>query len=327
MQAFTLARPRNLDAALAAGRQDGAKYIAGGTDLLQLGKDNVEAPRQLCRSGRRGSCHHRRGADGGMLRLGALARMADVANHPDVRNGWPAISEALLLSASPQVRNMGTAGGNLLQRTRCGYFRDTGFACNKRLPGSGCPAIAGESRHLGVAGVSEHCIATHPSDMPVALAAMGASLELQAPSGGKRIVPIAEFYRLPGSTPHIETNLIPGEVITAILVPASASARRSRYVKVRDRATFEFAVVSAAVALEVDNGTIREVRIACGGVAHKPWRLPQVEAALHGQPATEASLRAAAELAGQDTAPTKQNAFKVKLMQRTVLRGLQLASA
>ena len=222
---------------------------------------------------------------------------------------------------------MGTVGGNLLQRTRCGYFRDTGFACNKRVAGSGCPAIAGESRHLGVAGVSDSCIATHPSDLPVALAAMDASVELRAPSGGLRVVPITEFYRLPGSTPQIENNLVPGELITAILVSPSSSARRSRYLKVRDRATFEFAVVSAAVALDVQDGTIRQVRIACGGVAPKPWRLSQVEAALHGQPATEANFEAAAALAGQGTTPTKQNAFKVKLIQRAVMRGLQLASA
>ena len=326
MQAFTLDHPSSLDAALSGGPNDGSKYIAGGTDLMQLAKDNVEAPSHLI------------DLDGlvpntitvastGALHLGALARMVDVANHPDVRAGWPAVSEALLLSASPQVRNMGTMGGNLLQRTRCGYFRDTGFACNKRIPGSGCPAIPGESRGLGVIGVSDHCIATHPSDMPVALLAMDATVQLQAPSGGTRIVPLAEFYRLPGDTPHIETNLIPGELITAIIIPASGSAKKSRYVKVRDRASFEFAVVSAAVALDIDNGTVREVRIALGGVAPRPWRLPQVEAALHGKPATEEAFQAAAELAGQGATPTKDNAFKVKLMQRTVLRGLQLAAA
>ncbi len=253
--------------------------------------------------------------------------MVDVANHPDVRRTWPAISEALLLSASPQIRNMGTVGGNLLQRTRCGYFRDTGFACNKRQPGSGCPAIAGESRMLGLVGVSDHCIATHPSDMPVALAAMDAKLELLAPSGGKRTVPLAEFFRLPGDTPHIETNLVAGELINAVLVPASASASRSRYVKVRDRASYEYAVVSAAVALDVQAGMVREVRIALGGVAPRPWRLPEMEAALHGRPATAENFAAASELAGQGAAPTKDNAFKVKLMQRCVLRGLQLASA
>ena len=326
MQAFTLTHPRNLEAALAAGPANGAKYIAGGTDLMQLGKDNVEAPTQLIDLDGLLPATITVGADGA-LHLGALARMVDVANHPDVRNGWPAVSEALLLSASPQVRNMGTMGGNLLQRTRCGYFRDTGFACNKRIPGSGCPAMQGESRSLGVLGVSDHCIATHPSDMPVALAAMDAAVQLQAPSGGTRIVPLVEFYRLPGDTPQIETNLIPGELITAIIVPPDAASRKSRYVKVRDRASFEFAVVSAAVALDVQNGTVRQVRIACGGVAHKPWRLSAVEAALHGQPATAASFAAATDLAGQGATPTKDNAFKVKLMQRAVLRGLQLAAA
>ena len=326
MQAFTIARPRSVAEALAAGPNDGAKYIAGGTDLMQLGKDNIEAPRQLIDLDGLMPATITVAPDGS-LRLGALARMVDVASHPDVRSTWPAISEALLLSASPQIRNMGTMGGNLLQRTRCGYFRDTGFDCNKRAPGSGCPAIPGDSRGLGVVGVSDHCIATHPSDMPVALLAMDASVALSAPSGGSRVVPLAEFYRLPGDTPQIETNLLPGELITAIVVPPSASARRSRYVKVRDRASFEFAVVSAAVALDVQGGTVREVRIALGGVAPKPWRLPQVEAALNGKPATEDNFRAAAELAGQGAVTTKQNAFKVKLMQRTVLRGLQLASA
>ena len=326
MQAFSIEHPRDLDAALAAGPQDGAKYIAGGTDLMQLGKDNVEAPRRLIDLDGVVPATVQVDADGS-LHLGALARMVDVANHPDVRNGWPAISEALLLSASPQVRNMGTMGGNLLQRTRCGYFRDTGFACNKRISGSGCPAIAGESRHLGLAGVSDHCIATHPSDMPVALVAMDASVVLRSPSGGTRVVPLTEFYRLPGDTPQIETNLVPGEIITTITVPQSAAARTSRYVKVRDRATFEFAVVSAAIALDVDNGTVRQIRVACGGVAPQPWRLPEVEAALHGAPATQEHFAAAAALAGQGTTPTKDNAFKVKLMQRVVLRGLQLAAA
>ncbi len=326
MEAFTLLRPRDLDAALAAGPQPGAKYIAGGTDLLQLGKDNVEAPRQVIDLEGVLPATIAVAADG-TLRLGALARMVDVANHPDVRANWPAVSEALLLSASPQVRNMGTMGGNLLQRTRCGYFRDTGFACNKRAPGSGCPAIAGESRSLGVFGVSDHCIATHPSDMPVALAAMDASVELRAPSGGVRTVPLSEFYRLPGATPEVETNLLPGELITAVLVPHSLSARRSRYVKARDRATFEFAVVSAAVAIDVSDGTVREVRIALGGVAPKPWRATQVEAALHGKPATPEAFQAAAALAAEGATPTQDNAFKTKLMQRVVLRGLQLAAA
>ena len=326
MQAFTLARPRNVDDALTAGPQPGAKYIAGGTDLMQLAKDNVEAPRQLVDLAGLLPSAISVAADGS-LHLGALALMVDVANHADVRSTWPAVSEALLLSASPQVRNMGTMGGNLLQRTRCGYFRDTGFPCNKRAPGSGCPAIKGDSRNLAVFGVSDHCIATHPSDMPVALMAMDASVQLRAPSGGVRNVPLSEFYRLPGTTPEVETNLLPGELITGIVVPPSRSARRSRYVKVRDRASFEFAVVSAAVVMDVSDGVVREIRIALGGVAPRPWRVPAVEAALHGGPATPAAFQAAAALAGQGAAPTQDNAFKVKLMQRAVLRGLQLAAA
>ena len=325
MQAFAIAAPRDIEAALTAGRQDGAKFIAGGTDLVQLAKEGVEQPRQLVDLA--GLLPRGIAVQGGALRLGALATMAEAGANADVRAGWPAIGEALLLSASPQIRNMGTVGGNLLQRTRCGYFRDVGSACNKRAPGSGCPAILGDNRGLAVIGGSAHCIATHPSDMPVALLAMDASVELLSANGGKRVVPLAEFYRLPGDTPEIEANLLPGELVAAIVVPPSASARRSRYVKVRDRASFEFAVVSAAVALEVQDGVVREVRIALGGVAPKPWRLSQVEAALHGRPASDESFRAAADLAGEGAQPGQRNAFKVKLMQRTVLRGLQLATA
>jgi xanthine dehydrogenase YagS FAD-binding subunit len=325
MQAFTLIRPRTLDAALAAGSQHGAKYIAGGSDLMQLGKDDVEQPRQIVDL--EGLLPDTVTLENGSLRLGALARMSDVAANADVRRAWPAVSEALLASASQQIRNMGTMGGNLLQRTRCSYFRDTGFACNKRAPGSGCPAIPGENRHLGVVGISANCIATHPSDMPVALMAMDASVELLAPSGIKRTVPLAEFYRLPGDTPHIETNLLPGEVIAAVIVPPSPAAAKSRYLKIRDRASFEFAVVSAAVALSVEGGVVRQAGIALGGVAPRPWRLPQVEAALQGQPATDDTFRMAAALASQDTHPASGNAFKVKLMQRAVLRGLQMAAA
>jgi xanthine dehydrogenase YagS FAD-binding subunit len=326
MQAFTLAHPRTVDDALAAGTAAGTKYIAGGTDLMQLAKDDIETPARLVDLDGLLDSTVTVSADGA-LHLGALARMADVAAHPQVRAHWPAVSEALLLSASPQIRNMGTMGGNLLQRTRCGYFRDTGFNCNKRRPGSGCPAIQGESRGLGVLGVSDRCIATHPSDMPVALAAMDATVALSAPSGGTRIVPLVEFYRLPGTTPDIETNLLPGELVTAIIVPASRSARKSRYVKVRDRASFEFAVVSAAVALDIDGGVVREVRIALGGVGPRPWRLSPVEEALQGKPATEETFRTAAALAGQGASTTKANAFKITLMQRAVLRGLQLAAA
>lgn len=222
---------------------------------------------------------------------------------------------------------MGTVGGNLLQRTRCGYFRDIGFACNKRAPGSGCPAIQGENRLLAILGGSEHCIATHPSDFAVALTALDATIELRGRNGATRSLPIGQFHRVPGDTPQIETNLAPGELITAITVPASRAAATSAYLKVRDRASFEFALVSAAVAVEVGDGTIHDIRVAAGGVGTKPWRLPEVEEALHGKPLTPDGLRTAAERAGQGARPAGQNAFKLVLLRRTVLRALQTVTA
>jgi xanthine dehydrogenase YagS FAD-binding subunit len=325
MQAFQLSQPTSLDDALAGARADGAKFIAGGSDLMQLMKDNVEAPTKLVDLEGVGLAGIQVSASG--LRLEAMARMSDVAAHPEVRERWPVISQALLASASPQVRNMGTMGGNLLQRTRCGYFRDTGFACNKREPGSGCPAIKGESRMLAILGGSDRCIASNPSDLAVALTALDAMLELRGPDGAQRQVPIAEFYRLPADTPHVETALAPGEMITAITVPDSPAARRSYYLKVRDRTSFEFALVSAAVALETAGGAVRDVRVASGGVGTRPWRLPEVERALNGATLDDAALRGAAALAGDGAHPTRQNQFKLKLLQRTVLRALQTVSA
>ncbi len=324
MQAFTLTQPRDTQAAIAAAAQAGSKYIAGGTDLLQLAKDNVETPERLVDLEALSASSIHAGNDG--LRLEPLARMSDVAAHPDVVARWPVLSQALLASASPQVRNMATMGGNLLQRTRCGYFRDTGFACNKRAPGSGCPAISGENRMHAILGGSDQCIATYAGDMAVALIALDAQLELTGPNG-KRTVPIGDFHRVPGDTPHIETVLSPGEMITGIDVPASAAARRSYYLKVRDRASFEFALVSAAVALDLDGERIRAVRIAAGGVGTKPWRLPEVEAALIGGQADPATLKAAADLAGVGAKPAGMNAFKQVLLRRTVLRALQTVSA
>jgi xanthine dehydrogenase YagS FAD-binding subunit len=256
-----------------------------------------------------------------------MARMSDVAAHPAVRERWPVISEALLASASPQVRNMGTIGGNLLQRTRCGYFRDTGFNCNKRQPGSGCPAIRGESRMLSILGGSDQCIATHASDLAVALMALDATLSLRGPNGARRQVPIADFYRLPGDTPNVETALAPGEMIEAVTIADSPAARNSHYLKVRDRASFEFALVSAAVALETSGGTVRDVRVAAGGVGTRPWRLPEVETALHGTSINDVGLRDAATRAGDGAHPTEQNKFKLILLRRTVLRALQTVSA
>jgi xanthine dehydrogenase YagS FAD-binding subunit len=325
MQAFHLSQPTSLDTALAAANARDAKFIAGGTDLMQLLKDNVESPAQLVDLEHVGLSGIEIDASG--LRLGAMARMSDVAAHPEVRAQWPVIAQALEASASPQVRNMGTIGGNLLQRTRCGYFRDTGFACNKREPGSGCPAIAGENRMLAILGGSDHCIATHASDLAVALTALDAVLDLRRAGGARRVVPITGLYRLPGDTPHIETVLEPGEMITAVLVPASAAARNSHYLKLRDRASFEFALVSAAVALEMRDGTVSDIRVAAGGVGTRPWRLPEVEIALRGKPLDAATMHEASARAGDGARPAKQNAFKQILLRRAVLRTLQTASA
>ncbi len=325
MQSFHLEHPANADAAVAAATGQGARYIAGGTDLMQLMKDNVETLRRLVDL--EPLPLTRIVADSGSLRLEAMARMSDVAANQTVRERFPAISQALLASASPQIRNMGTMGGNLLQRTRCGYFRDTGFACNKREPGSGCPAINGENRLLAILGGSTQCIASHPSDLAVALLALDATLELRGANGKQRSVALRDFHREPGDTPHIETNLTQGEMIVAIVVPETPGAQRSYYLKVRDRASFEFALVSAAVALHVDNGTIQDVRVAAGGVGTRPWRLPEVEAALRGKLLNDQALRDAAAQSGQGAKPASQNGFKLTLLRRTVLRALQTVAA
>lgn len=323
MQPFTLERPEQLAQAVAAGRS-GATYMAGGTDLMQLWKNNVEGAMRVVDLQPMGMREIEAGPQG--LRLGAMATMAEVAEHPAVARGWPAVSQALLLSASPQVRNMGTVGGNLLQRTRCPYFRNAAFACNKRAPGSGCPAIAGDNRGLGVVGITEHCIATHPSDMPVALRALDAQVELRG-TDGVRVIPLAELYKPWGDTPNDETTLRPGEMVAAVLVPASAAARRSAYVKVRDRTTFAYALCSAAVGIEVEGGVVRDVRVACGGVGPAPWRLGQVEAALRGQALNAALIERASALASAGATAQSRNGYKLVLMQRTVRRALQELTA
>lgn len=325
MQSFSLQQPGSIADAIAAAQAQSSKYIAGGSDLMQLMKDNVEVPAQLVDLESVGLA--RIHADGSGLRLEAMARMSDVAAHPAVRERWPVISEALLASASPQVRNMGTIGGNLLQRTRCSYFRDIGFVCNKREPGSGCPAIKGESRMLAILGTSDQCIASHPSDLAVALMALDATLSLRGTNGAQRQLSIADFYRLPGETPNVETALAPGEMIEAVTVSDSPAARNSYYLKVRDRASFEFALVSAAVAIETSDGMVRDIRVAAGGVGVRPWRLPEVEAGLRGAALNDAALREASERAGVGARPTEQNKFKLTLLRRTVLRVLQTVSA
>jgi xanthine dehydrogenase YagS FAD-binding subunit len=330
MHPFTLERPRDLAAALAfsaqAGRNDApAEYIAGGTDMVQLLQEDVRRPERLVSLA--GLLDNRIGTGPQGLRIGAAATMAEVAAHPAVVEQFPVIAEALLNSASPQVRNQATMGGNLLQRTRCPYFRDVGYAaCNKRAPGSGCAAIGGENRWHAVLGTSENCIAANASDVAVALVALDASVEVRGP-GGERTIPLAEFHRLPADTPHIETALEPGEVITAIAVPANPAARRSHYLKVRDRASFEFAVVSAAVALDMDGSRIRQARVALGGVGTKPWRIPQVEAALAGASLDPAALRPAAALAAEGAQGRGHNDFKIELMQRALVRAIETAGA
>ncbi|MDO9405361.1 MAG: xanthine dehydrogenase family protein subunit M [Polaromonas sp.] len=305
------------------------KFIAGGTNLIDLMKENVMRPARLVDINGL-PLDTIEATENGGLRLGALARNADTAYHPLVRLRYPLLAAAILAGASPQIRNMASNGGNLLQRTRCYYFYDTGVPCNKREPGSGCPAIGGLARQHAILGASEHCIATHPSDMCVALAALDATVVVQSPRGVRQI-PFAEFHRLPGDRPDMDTTLAQDELITHIeLPPAGGFAAHSAYLKLRDRASYAFALVSAAAALDVDDdGRIRAARIALGGVAHKPWRDPEVEAQLVGQPADAAVFaRAAAVLLEGATAygvGLGSNAFKIDMAQRAVVRALEVA--
>jgi xanthine dehydrogenase YagS FAD-binding subunit len=324
MEAFDLASPADPAAAVTMAAAPGAKYIAGGTDLMQLMKDGAERPRRLVDLAGLPLDAVTDGPDG--LAVGALVTMADLAVHPAVAERYPVVSAALLASASPQVRNMATIGGNLLQRTRCGYFRDPGFPCNKREPGSGCPAIAGENRMHAILGGSDSCVATHPSDLAVALVMLEATLEIAGPAGPRRLAAGA-LHRQPGDRPERDTMLQPGELITAVRLPADPIARRSAYLKVRDRASFEFALVSAAVAVEVSGGRIARARIAMGGVGTRPWRMPAVEQALAGRPLEAAAIAEAAAQAADGARPLSQNAFKVALMQRALVRAVLQAGA
>jgi len=322
MQSFALEQGRDIADTIRRGQALDADYIAGGTDLLQLLKDNIRNPSTLIDLEGLGLGEITATSDG--LRLGAMARMGDVADHPAVRRDYPVLAEALLASAAPQIRNLGTMGGNLLQRTRCTYFRDTASPCNKRLPGSGCAAIEGHHRTLAIFGGSRHCIATHASDLAVALAALDAIVHVQG-ANGVRDIKVTELHLPPNDHPDIETVLQPGELILAISVPAGPWTGRSHYLKVRDRASFEFALASAAVALDIADGTIRSARIAAGGVGTKPWRLSAAEQALAGAPATSDSWARAGQLATEGAAPLPGNRFKVPLLQATVTRALQQA--
>ncbi|MFJ9801668.1 FAD binding domain-containing protein [Streptomyces wuyuanensis] len=325
MRSFTYERATDAQAAVAAVSRDGAKFISGGTNLLDLMKLDIEKPSHLVDISRLPLRGIEELPDGGLY-IGAQAANSEVAADARVRTRYPVLSEALVSGASGQLRNKASTGGNLLQRTRCPYFYDTAAGCNKRAPGSGCSAIGGFNRIHAILGASESCIATHPSDMAVALTVLDAEIELLGPDGAVRRVAVADFHRLPGDTPHIETVLRPGELITGVVLPAPPPGRQ-RYRKVRDRASYEFALVSvAAVVSTTDRGTIGEARVAFGGVAHKPWRSAEAEAALTGRPATMDTYRAAAEAAMRGAVGQGHNDFKIELARRTLCRTLaQLA--
>jgi xanthine dehydrogenase YagS FAD-binding subunit len=263
-------------------------------------------------------------AEGSDLVIGALARMAEVAAHPDTIRLQPLISETLIEGASPQLRNMASIGGNLMQRVRCPYFRMLDAACNKRDPGSGCAAIEGVNGSHAILGTSDHCVAAHPSDFAVSLVALDATMRVRGPQG-ERSFPVEELYRLPGNTPHLEHTLNPGELIVEVRIPGGPYARRARYLKVRDRSSYEFAIVSTAAALHIESGVIREARLAAGGVGTKPWRLRACEAALIGKTADRRSFEAAARLVREGARPLAGNRYKVELLPRTVVRSLEMA--
>jgi xanthine dehydrogenase YagS FAD-binding subunit len=301
-----------------------SKFLGGGTNLLDLMKEDVERPTQLVDVNRLDLAKIEETKSG--VRIGALAHNADTANHPLVRKNYPLLTQAILAGASAQLRNMATNGGNVLQRTRCPYFYDVATPCNKREPGSGCGAREGLNRMHAIFGWSEKCVAVHPSDMAVALAALDASVNVRGADGKTRAIPFAQFHRLPGDTPEVDTTLAHGELIESIDIPKSGLAAKSYYLKVRDRASYAFALVSVAAALETKGDTIREARVALGGVAHKPWRALEAEKALAGKPATEASFLAAAEAEMRAAKPLAHNAYKVELGKRAIVRALLRAN-
>jgi xanthine dehydrogenase YagS FAD-binding subunit len=329
MQTFDYGKPASLDQAIA--HAGNARLIAGGTTFVDLMKLNVERPSALVDINLLPLDKIEKLPSGG-LRVGALVRNSDLAWNEIVRQDYAVLSQALLSGASPQLRNMATTGGNLMQRTRCMYFREPsagtpgGYGCNKRTPGSGCAAMDGFNRIHAILGTSDQCIATHPSDMCVAMAALEAVIYVEGPKG-KRMIAFEDFHKLPGETPQIETALEPGEIITHVDLPRPVAGARSVYLKLRDRASYEFALASAAVVAKVEGGHIRYVRVAMGGVGTKPWRSHQAEAELLDKPANVEHFRRAAESALAEAKPRKDNAFKVELAKRCLARTLKLATA
>jgi xanthine dehydrogenase YagS FAD-binding subunit len=324
MELFSYLRATDASqAANAAGATD-ARFIAGGTTLLDLMKLDVERPARLVDINRIGLDTVETLPDG-RLRIGALVRNSNLAHHPVVQSDYSVLSQALLAGASAQLRNMATTGGNLLQRTRCMYFRNTAMPCNKREPGTGCPAIDGDNRTLAILGTSSDCIATNPSDMNVALTALEAVISVEN-GQGKREISIADFYRLPGNTPHIETALMPGDLITHVTLPAARKQAKHVYLKLRDRASYEFALSSAAIVAEVSSGKFTSIRVALGGVGTRPWRSHEAEAVLlHRSPDAE-TFRRAAEAALRDARPQSENGFKIELAKRCITHALKLAT-
>jgi xanthine dehydrogenase YagS FAD-binding subunit len=323
MHPFTLKQAPDRQSALNALASDAAaKYIAGGTNLVDLMKMYVETPRLLVNINSL-DCQKIESLPHGGLRIGALVKNSDLAYDHRVMTQYPVLSEALLSGASPQLRNMATTGGNIMQRTRCSYFFDIHFACNKRVPGSGCSAIKGYNRSHAILGVSDQCIATHPSDMCVAMSALDARIRVLG-LDGEREIPFTDFHLLPGQTPEKESVLRPGELITAIDLPHLPASARSHYLKIRDRSSYEFALASAAVILNMDSGSIRSGRIALGGVGAKPWRAFKAEQLLKGRP-SETLYHAVADMALEDAQPQRHNAFKIELAKRTLVRALVIA--
>jgi len=332
MHTFEFIRPTDSAAAIAAAgksktAQQGAdvRFMGGGTTLIDLMKLNVETPARVLDINRLPLDKIELMPDGG-LKIGATVRNSDLAYDPRVQRDYSVLSQAILNGASAQVRNMATVGGNILQRTRCMYFRDTAMPCNKREPGSGCPAITGSNRTLAILGASEHCIATNPSDMCVAMAALDAKIHIEGPKG-PRAIAFGAFHLLPGSTPHRETVLEPGDLITHITLPQPLSGSKQFYLKLRDRASYEFALASAAVVLTVNAGKVTQARIALGGVGTKPWRSPEAEAALANKTANDATFRQAAEAALRGAKAQSENGFKIELAKRCLTYALRTAAA
>lgn len=325
MRSFDYIRAANAEeAARRVGSNPRAKYLGGGTNLLDLMKEDVERPDTLVDLSRL-KLSEIKPLRGGVS-IGALASNTETANHPLIRSNYPLLTQAIVAGASPQLRNMATNGGNLLQRTRCQYFYDTAMPCNKREPGTGCGAREGLNRIHAILGWSESCVATYPGDMANALHALDAVIRVRDPRGRERSIPIDDFHRLPGDAPQRDTNLEQGDLIVAIELPKSHHAKHSHYLKVRDRASYAFALVAVAAAMELDRGVVRNPRIVLGGVAHKPWRSSEAEAALGGRRASEAAFREVAEIALRGARPLEHNAYKVELARRAIVRALMRAS-